>query len=84
MNTQEKTPNTLKLIIMTKGITQTSLSRKSGVPYNTISRLCNGDYCQINTHLNTLRRIAHALGLTVMVCFEDLLKQDLQNEDYFL
>lgn len=78
------TPNKLKIILVQKGIGQRALHEKAGVPYNTVSKLCNGDYHEINVQLNTLRKIAHALNTTVLECFEDVFAEDLTDETYFL
>lgn len=77
-------PNKLKMIITEMGVGQVALSEKSGVPYNTISKLCNGDHHEINNTLNTFRKIAAALDKTVLECFEDIFSEDLTDKDYFL
>ena len=53
----------LKQIIKSKNLTYRQLAELSGVPAATINRICTGKHD--NPKIDTIRKIADALGVTV-------------------
>lgn len=51
----------LRIIFAIWGVTRRKVAQRSGIPYAHLCRILKG---KPNTHLGTLKRIAHALGLT--------------------
>jgi DNA-binding Xre family transcriptional regulator len=60
----------VKEVAISKGFNMSSLSRASDVHFNTIKRMWTRPYLGVN--LDTLQRIAKALGVTVNDLFEDV------------
>ena len=59
----------VKQIIEEKQVSMSKLSRMSDVSFSTISRICNDT--RYSPTLNTLERIAIALGLSVSDLYEE-------------
>ena len=60
--------NRIREVMLLKRITQTELSKKTGIPQCDISKIIND---QKNLHLSTAKKIARALGKSVDYLWPD-------------
>lgn len=56
---------TLRGVMSEKNITKYQLSKKSGIPWATLSDICNGKADLEKCSVGTVRKLANALGMTI-------------------
>lgn len=68
-------------LLQEKGLTKYRLSVLSGVPHATLSELCNGKTCIGKCSVETIYKLAKALGVSMETLVEDAFKPKPSREE---